>query len=138
MTAWLLLLAVPPAVATLIMLRRHYLIARIVGHSMSPTFVDGERVLARRHHPCRVGDVIVFRFPGRVVTPGDPAWRIKRVAAVAGDPIPAWLTGVDHATGTVPVDRLVVVGDNTRSQDSRHLGYIDTASVAGVVVRQRK
>ncbi|HEX4721803.1 MAG TPA: S26 family signal peptidase [Pseudonocardiaceae bacterium] len=138
MTIWFLV-AFPPTAAALIVLRRHYIIATVVGRSMSPTFTDGDRVLARRQRRYRVGDVIVFRVPGRPVVRGAPVWRIKRVAAVAGDPIPAWLTGGgDRATGTVPVDHLVVVGDNVGSQDSRHLGYIDTATVAGVVVRRQQ
>jgi signal peptidase I len=138
MTAWLLLPVVLPVATAVVTLRSSYLTATVVGYSMSPTFADGEQVLVRRHCPCRVGDVVVFRAPERVAIPGDPKWRIKRVAAVAGDPIPNWLTGVDQSTGTVPTDRLVVVGDNADSQDSRHFGYIDTTNVAGVVARRTR
>ncbi|MEU4519340.1 S26 family signal peptidase [Amycolatopsis sp. NPDC024027] len=112
----------------LVVLRRRYVVARVWGHSMSPTFHDGERVVATRRPHYRVGDVIVFR-PGSATT--DVAWRIKRIAAVAGDPVPAWLE-TDHLV--VPAGRVVVVGDNTgHSADSRQLGYIDLTTVAGAV-----
>jgi signal peptidase I len=115
-------------VVLLAVLRRRYVVARVWGHSMSPTFHDGERVVATRRRHYRVGDVIVFR-PRSAAT--DVAWRIKRIAAVAGDPVPAWLE-TDHPV--VPAGRVVVVGDNTgRSEDSRQLGYIDLAAVAGAV-----
>jgi len=114
--------------AALVVLRRRYVVARVWGHSMSPTFHDGERVVATRRRHYRVGDVIVFR-PRAATT--DVVWRIKRIAAVAGDPVPAWLE-TDHPV--VPAGRVVVVGDNTgHSEDSRQLGYIDTARVAGAV-----
>ncbi|GLY40508.1 S26 family signal peptidase [Amycolatopsis sp. NBRC 101858] len=115
-------------VALVVLLRRRYVVARVRGHSMSPTFHDGERVVATRRRHYRVGDVIVFR-PRTGVT--DVAWRIKRIAAVAGDPVPAWLETDDPV---VPAGRVVVVGDNTgHSQDSRQLGYIALAGVAGAV-----
>ncbi|ADJ45718.1 signal peptidase I [Amycolatopsis mediterranei S699] len=114
--------------ALLVLLRRRYVVARVWGHSMSPTFHDGERVVATRRRHYRVGDVIVFRPRSRTT---DVAWRIKRIAAVAGDPVPAWLE-TDHPV--VPAGRVVVVGDNTgHSEDSRQLGYIDLAAVAGAV-----
>jgi signal peptidase I len=127
MMLWLAAVVVVLLVA-LVVLRRRYVVARVWGHSMSPTFHDGERVVATRRRQYRVGDVIVFR-PGSAAT--EVAWRIKRIAAVAGDPVPAWLeTG--HAV--VPAGRVVVAGDNTgHSEDSRQLGYIDLAGVAGAV-----
>ena len=139
---WLAVVVV--VLVALVVLRRRYVVARVWGHSMSPTFHDGERVVATRRRHYRVGDVIVFRPrsdaslsgvrvaepPARGEAP-DVAWRIKRIAAVAGDPVPAWLE-TDHPV--VPAGRVVVVGDNTgHSEDSRQLGYIDTASVAGAV-----
>ncbi|MDS0136166.1 MULTISPECIES: S26 family signal peptidase [unclassified Amycolatopsis] len=115
-------------VVLLVVLRRRYVVARVWGHSMSPTFHDGERVVATRRREYRVGDVIVFR-PRAAAT--DVAWRIKRIAAVAGDPVPAWLKAGD---AIVPAGRVVVAGDNTgHSEDSRQLGYIDLESVAGAV-----
>ncbi|MBE8521126.1 S26 family signal peptidase [Amycolatopsis sp. H6(2020)] len=112
----------------LVVLRRRYVVARVWGHSMSPTFHDGERVVATRRRHYHVGDVIVFR-PRSAAS--DVAWRIKRIAAVAGDPVPAWLAA-DHPV--VPPGRVVVAGDNTgHSEDSRQLGYIELARVAGAV-----
>jgi signal peptidase I len=148
MTGLAVVVLVLPAV--LIVLRRRYVVARVWGYSMSPTFRDGERVIATRRRHYRVGDIIVFRPPSRASFSGvrvaeppargeapdvtatlDVAWRIKRIAAVAGDPVPAWLPA-DHAI--VPAGHVVVVGDNAgHSEDSRQLGYIDLASVAGVV-----
>lgn len=121
-------LAVVVALVLLVVLRRRYVVARVWGHSMSPTFHDGERVVATRRRNYHVGDVIVFR-PRSTAT--DVAWRIKRIAAIAGDPVPDWLAA-DHPV--VPAGRVVVVGDNAgHSEDSRQLGYIDLASVAGAV-----
>ncbi|MFG1647678.1 S26 family signal peptidase [Amycolatopsis sp. NPDC049252] len=115
-------------VLLVVLLRRRYVVARVRGFSMSPTFRDGERVVATRRRHYRVGDVIVFR-PRSAAT--DVAWRIKRIAAVAGDPVPAWLE-TDHPV--VPAGRVVVVGDNPgHSQDSRQLGYIEISGVAGAV-----
>ncbi|MCR6487844.1 S26 family signal peptidase [Amycolatopsis sp. OK19-0408] len=118
-------------VVLLVVLRRRYVVARVWGHSMSPTFHDGERVVATRRRHYGVGDVIVFRPRP---TADDVAWRIKRIAAIAGDPVPGWLPADDPV---VPAGRVVVVGDNTgHSEDSRQLGYIDVASVAGVVAHR--
>ncbi|WIY00822.1 S26 family signal peptidase [Amycolatopsis mongoliensis] len=125
--AWLVAVVVV-ALVLLVVLRRRYVVARVWGHSMSPTFHDGERVVATRRRHYRVGDVIVFRPRSETA---DVAWRIKRIAAVAGDPVPAWLAA-DHPV--VPAGRVVVAGDNTgHSEDSRQLGYIDIARVAGAV-----
>ncbi|GLY53082.1 S26 family signal peptidase [Lentzea sp. NBRC 102530] len=93
------------------------------GNSMAPTLHDGQRLLARKlfRRPRR-REVIVFRVP-------DPELphRVKRVAAVAGDPVPDWLPlpGVEQ----VPDGFVVVVGDNPRSQDSRQLGLVDCKDV---------
>ncbi|MFB9683462.1 S26 family signal peptidase [Amycolatopsis plumensis] len=123
-----ILVVVVVALTALVVLRRRYVVARVWGHSMSPTFHDGERVVATRRRVYRAGDVIVFRPRS---ASSDVAWRIKRIVAVAGDPVPAWL---ETGHRVVPAGRVVVVGDNTgHSEDSRQLGYIDLASVAGAV-----
>ncbi|MGA8114970.1 MAG: S26 family signal peptidase [Actinocatenispora sp.] len=114
-----------------VLLRRHLSVATVRGFSMEPTFDDGTRVLVVRRDSYAVGEVIVFRAFS--VGRGDPAWRVKRVAAVAGDPVPAWMGDTDHAT--VPAGGVVVVGDNPRSQDSRHLGFVSLDVVAGRVTR---
>lgn len=125
------LVAVVVALVLLVVLRRRYVVARVWGQSMSPTFQDGERVVATRRRHYRVGDVIVFRPRSEATKATEVVWRIKRIAAVAGDPVPAWLE-TDHPV--VPADRVVVVGDNTgHSEDSRQLGYIEIVRVAGAV-----
>ena len=68
------------------------------------------------------------RDAGRARGGADPAWRIKRVTAVAGDPAPDWAAGP-----TVPPGCLVVDGDNPVSQGSRQLGYVRAAQVLGAV-----
>jgi signal peptidase I len=66
------------------------------GHSMFPTLRDGQIVVSRRRlgAACRIGDIIVFRTPQFVLARGihsDLLFRIERVVAVAGDPLPVWL-----------------------------------------------
>jgi signal peptidase I len=98
---------------------------------MAPTFRDGDRLLALQGggRPCTRHDVVVFTAPGR---PAEPARLVKRVAAVAGDPAPAWL---GTAPGErVPAGHVAVSGDAGRSRDSRHFGYVRADSVTGVVV----
>lgn len=99
------------------------------GDSMAPTLRDGQRVLARRlvRGPRR-HEVIVFRVP-------DPELphRVKRVAAVAGDPVPEWLAPALPGVVRVPDGFVAVVGDNPRSQDSRQLGLIDRHDVVAAV-----
>jgi signal peptidase I len=100
------------------------------GNSMSPTLSDWQKLVARRlllRSPRR-REVIVFRVP-------DPelAHRIKRVAAVAGDPVPAWLAPTLPGTSHVPPGFVAVVGDNARSQDSRQLGLVACRDIVGTV-----
>jgi signal peptidase I len=105
--------------------------ARVVGSSMAPTFTDGQRVWAFHRRRYAVGDVIVFVVPADAPGGGDgPAWRIKRVCAVAGDPAPDWMPGAEEV---VPPGTVAVVGDNPVSQDSRQLGWIRTTAVLGRV-----
>jgi signal peptidase I len=113
--------------ATLIA-RRRWMIVTVRGHSMTPTLHSGERLVVRRWSrgaTPAVGDVIVF-------LPDELGYRIKRVAAIAGDPVPAWL-GRD--TGAcIPAGHVVVRGDNPRSEGSRELGYIP---IGAIVARHR-
>jgi signal peptidase I len=99
------------------------------GNSMSPTLHDGQKLLARKlfRDPHR-HEVIVFRVP-------DPELphRVKRVAAVAGDPVPEWLAPALPGVAHVPDGFVAVAGDNPRSQDSRQLGLIDCGDVVGAV-----
>lgn len=119
--------------------RRHWFVIIVRGQSMAPTFEDGARVLVRRTPvgSLRVGDIVVFaldRALGPVAQlPADPRLRVKRVAAVAGDPTPAWMTSTPMAMALswVPAGCLAVVGDNVASQGSRELGYVPEEAVIG-------
>lgn len=129
--------AVAAAVVLILGLRRYLLVVVVEGPSMSPALRDGERVLVRRQ-PARitVGDIIVFRLPGTPRHAGGQL--IKRVAAVAGDAVPACVQPVVGARPgeLVPERSLVVFGDGPHSTDSRNWGYLPDANVKGVVVRR--
>lgn len=124
--------ALAAAVLGLLAFRRAYAVVTVDGPSMEPTLHDGDRLLVSRRRRPRRGDVVVVRYPGRVL-PGRP-WTVKRVAAAAGDPVPA---AVGLPEPMVPAGRLVVLGDNAeRSHDSRGFGYADADQVLGVLVRR--
>ena len=127
-------LAMAAAVAVL---RRRYVYATVTSESMMPTLRVGDRVLVRRTpaERVRVGDVVVLTRPAG----GGPGWVVKRVVALPGDPVPhsgfPALQGLGH--DVVPPRRLVVLGDlGPRSQDSKQLGYFDTAGLLGIVPRR--
>jgi signal peptidase I len=121
--------ALAVAIAALARLRRRYVVVVVVGHSMQPTLADGDRLLVRRasHGRYRVGQIVVFKTAGPRLE-GDPAWRIKRVAALPGDPAPAWMR---TPAATVPPGHLVVRGDNPRSETSEEIGYLPLESILG-------
>jgi signal peptidase I len=135
--------------AALAVIRRRLVIVEVDGISMSPTYEPGDRVLIRR---CRLdqvrrGQVVVVQRPddragwseqapvdGRLDGRG---WYIKRAAAVPGDPVPAAVLGAIGVTeATVPGGKLVVLGDNPRSDDSRRWGYVPAGRLLGVVMRR--
>jgi signal peptidase I len=133
---WLLVAAAALVIITAIaLLRRRALIITVQGNSMSPTYFSGDRLLVRRGRECRVGDVVVFQTPEPIK--GSPPMLVKRVAAVAGDPVPD-LVRPRIGDALVPSGRFVVLGDNAHSLDSRRLGYIHTDALRGVVVRHVK
>ncbi|MGV9253485.1 S26 family signal peptidase [Streptomyces sp. NPDC003697] len=122
----------------------------VSGNSMEPAYREGDRVVVRRRSlPARGAVVVVERPPYRAPWPDAPVardapahviyarhWFIKRVAAVAGDPVPRAevpaLAGV--AEDTVPEGMLVLLGDNRGdSYDSRSVGYFPAARVLGSV-----
>ena len=83
-----------------------FVLRRIEGLSMAPTYAPGQVVLAW-NKPARIdtGDVVIIRHDGLE--------KIKRVQKVRGD-------------------ELFVVGDNTElSTDSRHFGWIRRGDVLG-------
>ncbi|WP_230686692.1 S26 family signal peptidase [Catellatospora vulcania] len=122
------------AAATLLLVRRRYLLVTVDGTSMLPTLRAGDRVLVRRGTAAlRAGRLVVAGWPREPGATGDPLM-VKRVAALPGDPAPAVLP---EAAGTlVPAGRVVLLGDNQQaSRDSRQHGYFALADVRGVVVR---
>jgi signal peptidase I len=124
--------ALAAALPILMLLRRRTVVAIVRGDSMAPTFTDGERVYARRpgRKPIRAGDIIIFTIvKADSDAPNDPACRIKRVAAIPGDPLP---TNKSHP---VPSGMLFIAGDNPRSQDSSHLGLIPQTSIIAMTRR---
>jgi signal peptidase I len=131
-------------VAALVVVRKRFVVVRVIGSSMEPTLHEGQRVVVRRITLDRVGpgQLVVFASlshgPDGLPLPGDPPWMVKRAVALPGDPIPPdalapSYVGVD---ARVPPGRLVVLGDNrTASFDSRRAGYVDGSTLLGVVQR---
>ena len=107
--------------------RRTLVVVTVIGTSMVPTFRPGDRVLVRRTSRVRRGQVVVARPPGFL------SLVIKRIAAVAGNEVPA---AVRPATtgSTVPQGTVVLIGDGDGSTDSREWGPIAVRDVVGVVV----
>ncbi|HEU5470942.1 MAG TPA: S26 family signal peptidase [Actinophytocola sp.] len=133
------LLALASAGAAVGIARVALLVIRVDGTSMLPTFRPGEAVLTlrRRIRPAvRRGDIVVCRRPD--ARPGPHSYLIKRVVAVAGDPIPDDYDpppGTGPAAGTIiAAGRVYVRGDNDRSYDSRAFGPIPLDNVIGHVV----
>ena len=102
---------------------------KIVGASMEPVVLKGDRVIADKtayqRMPPRRGDVIVFVYP-------DDRSKIfiKRIEALPGDII----TRVDGQKETVPHGSVYVLGDNRElSTDSRAFGFVPLRDVTGKV-----
>jgi signal peptidase I len=141
--------------------RQALLLITVSGGSMSPTYVDGEKLVVRRgrRRLPQVGEVVVFRHPqlaraaaaqtaaaqtAAAQPPAPPRpdvdWMVKRVVAVQGDRVPEEIRPAVGATGAqtvVPQGFLLVRGDNPVSLDSRHFGYLPTTEVLGVSLRKR-
>lgn len=75
-------------VATVIRtIRRQLIVITVYGHSMQPSLQPGDRVLIRRSTGLQRQQVAVFAHRSELEG-AEPVLLIKRVAAVAGDPIP--------------------------------------------------
>jgi hypothetical protein len=105
---------------------------------MLPLLADGDAVVLRRRRECGVGDVVLFRvsqrdYP-RLGQEPVPNYRIKLVAAVAGDPAPADLPAPLRAEhdGRVPRGHVAVRGTRDGSEGSGRLGYIRLDRIEGV------
>jgi signal peptidase I len=115
------------SLAALMLARRRWLVVRVGGHSMNPTYADGDRVLVRRRpKEWRRGMVVVGRPPGM-----PEALFVKRLAALEGERA---ATEAGHVT--VPPGHCWVLGDGARSGDSRHWGPVPLNDLVGVVVRR--
>lgn len=112
------------------LVRRRFAVVTVAGVSMAPALRPGDRVLVRWHRRARVhvGDVLVFRDP-------DNQQAIKRVAARAGDPVPESVRPATGGARVVPPGMLVLLGDGSRSGDSRQWGFIPADHALGVVIR---
>lgn len=131
--------------ATLAVARRHLVVVRVIGESMTPTLRAEDMVLVWRggRRRIRAGSVVVFPQPQGLRTPtgglavGRPErwpWVIKRVAAVPGDAVPESVRGVVRGTAVVPPGHLVLLGDGSQSTDSRTWGFLPVSQVMGAVV----
>ena len=133
----LLLPLLPLTFVFCLALRRRYTVIVVRGPSMTPTLQPGDRLLARRIDggTVDVGDIVILRVPADVPdrrTGELSSTVVKRVAAVAGDPLPPVLRGA----GVLPPGHLAVLGDNrSASVDSRVWGPIRTDRVLAKVVR---
>jgi len=138
-------LVVGAATAVAILLRQRLVVVTVDGPSMQPTYCPGDRVLVCRRpaQALRIGDVVVIERPDEddhwpLPRPAQPAWVLKRVAALPGqlapvDRVPALARS---AAARVPEDMLVLLGDNAASsRDSRFVGYFPSDRLLGVVVR---
>lgn len=151
MTPWLTGMATaalaPAGVAAIaVAVRQRFVVVRVSGRSMLPTFQPGDRVIVQRgkRRSAQRGQVVVFEWPrngrwqtGRLPRPGQCEWLIKRVTAVPGDPVSedvAYQAGA--VEGRVPDGMLVVIGDGRFSIDSRSFGFLPADRVLGVVVRR--
>jgi signal peptidase I len=124
-------------------------IARVKGHSMDPTFRDGQWLLVRRYNwpspPLRVGDIVVFHLEDDIL--------VKRIAAMGGQDVPEmrpmivffpshkrpghWESAVVATEPLrVPPGQLYVLGDNPAvSDDSRNFGPVPVSALLGRVLR---
>lgn len=117
-------------------LRRSYTVVRVDGSSMAPALMHGERLLARRVRSggLRRGQIAVVRSPLPI---GEP-YLVKRIAALAGDPVP---DAVRRAVPgeRVPYGRVVLLGDNAAaSYDSREHGCFRAGDVHAVMTRRMR
>jgi signal peptidase I len=148
LTAALALAAATAALLT--RARRHLVTVTVEGMSMSPAYLPGDRVLVSRRTRTRAasGQVVVVERPhpvtgwsalpplGRDVEGRE--WYIKRVAAVAGEPVPTVVRkrrGLPDDT-TVAPGHLVVLGEHPLSEDSKQWGALPVDRVLGVVLRK--
>jgi signal peptidase I len=145
---YLAVAAMMAALAALVSaLRWWYAVVTVHGPSMAPALADGDRLLARRcgASALRTGSLVIFLEPGLERTDPRPArltsaagnlWVVKRVAAVAGEPVPDSVKPAVNGATVVPRRAIVVLGDNPLSRDSRQWGFIPASLILGKAVRR--
>lgn len=114
--------------------RRTLLVVNVSGASMEPTLHDGDRILVRRRRADQVrrGEITVLAAPAAATSPQWQCgtWHVKRVAALAGDPVPAGVP-MSGSADRVPPGSVVALGDNHQSGDSRTWGPYAASGVVG-------
>ncbi|MFI5753666.1 S26 family signal peptidase [Streptomyces sp. NPDC051569] len=132
---------------------RSIVLVTVQGLSMKPTLQNGDRVLVWRGRLPERGQIVVVQEPsiGAHIWPSEPAglgcpdrhpsrqrWLIKRVAAIAGDPVLPGQLGGTHTPGErVPEGHYILLGDNPRvSLDSRQVGFFPCSRILGKVWRK--
>lgn len=150
--------------SVLILLRLYVFMPVIIkGHSMDPTLVPNERVIALKKQPIERFDIVTFAAPDQIRTnyvkrviglPGDTiAYKGDRLyvnGKAAREPYLEKYKNTYHdedlpftedfsletlfGTARVPPGKIFVLGDNRRiSKDSRLFGFIDETAVSGNV-----
>ncbi|GAA2359874.1 S26 family signal peptidase [Dactylosporangium salmoneum] len=122
-------------VGALLAVRRLLLVVTVAGPSMKPALPPGSRLLVLRVRRLRIGRVVVLHPVAGQSDLGSELI-VKRVAALAGDPVPdSVLAAVGGRAGDrVPAGRVVVLGDHPwASADSRHWGFALVTDVVGVM-----
>ena len=134
---------VAPAIAVI---RRRFLLVTVRGSSMAPVYEDGDTLLAvrlPRFHDWHIGEDLVFARTGQqIAARGDPPYLVKRVCAVAGDPVPRQLDGLPADSvpdwagrGVVPSGWLLLRGMSSATTPS-HFYQVPADAIAGKVVRR--
>lgn len=127
-------------------IRRRFVIVTVTGTSMTPTLQPGDRLVVCRRSiaELEIGDIVVLRppRPPYASLPTSPAsrrsssgWKVKRVVALPGDPVPQEAYAATGGLRIVPDGFLIVFGDSDASHDSRRVGLYPAAGVLGVAVR---
>ncbi|MET8124887.1 S26 family signal peptidase [Streptomyces sp. NPDC005065] len=140
-------------VLTALWVSRSAVLVTVRGKSMKPTLHNGDRVLVRRGRLPKRGQMVVVEQPAQIEQEwlSEPSglgcrneplsgrrWLIKRVAAVAGDPVLTGQLGERDVSGLlVPKGHFVLLGDNPRvSLDSRQIGFFPDSRILGKVWRK--
>ncbi|MFJ2898344.1 S26 family signal peptidase [Streptomyces sp. NPDC087218] len=126
-------------VGALSLARRRLVAVTVRGYSMWPVLAPGDRLLVlrggRRITTGRVAVVVAPHPEHGWQGPADStpdSWYVKRVVAVAGEPVPGWAA---LCPGThVPPGMLVLLGERQGSWDSKQYGYCPEDKVVGTVL----